>query len=46
MKKLVDEVRIDPIKIDMPQFEAKFVRFEPSPDGQKFYVVYEIVSKP
>lgn len=42
-KKLVEDIKVDPITIDMPKMEARFVRFESSPDGQHFYVVYEIV---
>lgn len=42
-KVAVEDVRIDPLVIDMPNMTAKFVRFEASKNGQHFYVVYEIV---
>ncbi len=42
-RKLVDNVTCDPIAIDMPKMEAKFVRFESC--GDRFYVVYEIAKK-
>ncbi len=35
-------VKIDPITVDMPMLTARFVRFETSEDGKRFYVVYEI----
>lgn len=46
MKKVeIPNVKIDPIVVDMPGLKADFVRFETSPDGQKFFVVYEIKTK-
>ena len=41
-KASVDNIKVDPIVIDMPSMVAKFVRFESSKDGKHFYVVYEI----
>lgn len=44
MKKLVTDIKIDPITVDMPNIKAEFVRFESSGDGKHFYVIYELVS--
>lgn len=45
MKKIVSDIKVDPIVIDIPKMKAEFVRFESSKDGQHFYVVYEIKSE-
>lgn len=38
----VNNIKVDPIVVDMPKMKAEFVRFESSSDGQRFFVVYEI----
>lgn len=47
MKKRIEKVevgniKVDPIVVDMPKMKAEFVRFESTPDGKRFFVVYEI----